>query len=427
MRALHVPLNKGSSASGVHDQALPDGEFLRNDRSMQLHRPRRPFLYTVVAYIAAKTADAIYASSVEDWWKALRARLPADWAQSVIGVDGFWYGAGLVLFVWGASEIFGWRRGAQPASAAKVPLPPRPQRPELLPAGEEPIWAPNSQAALIESLRRLRGDDPHPFTLHVAFASNAQRPLAERLRAIFEAAGWTLNFTNVPLDQYHHGYVHGIEVKGYNDYYTQAVADSLKASGMEDVRMTVAPHDIKSTSPKYVHTVRNVYITLGHKHAPILAAPTPTANPALLDALRVLIISRFSLVMERYLAIVFTMFQSCKDKDMARTCEDLLDQGLRHRFYNLRLDAERSGVDAEALASHLREVLKLYGEARFYIHRFQRLCGVHPMPEQIKLWLEADRECLVALRDLRARGLSKAVEKIDDGVMASTRSSDWLN
>lgn len=277
-------------------------------------------------------------------------------------------------------------------------------------------------------MRRVRGDDPNEFTMEISYASSAQRLLADRLVAIFEAAGWNTNFNNVPLEHYRpHILVQGIEVRGYNDYYTRAVADALQGAGLESVRTTVAPNQIKPTNPKYPEVVRHLYIALGHNNASIPAGANSAENPALLDALRVLILSRFGLVMDRYLGVVFTMLQACKSRDMALTCEDLLDQGIRHRFYNLRLEAERDGVDPEGLASHLGEVFKLYADARFYIQRFQRLCAVDPMQEQIKLWLEADRECLVALRDLRARGLSKAVEKIEDGVMASTRTSDWLN
>lgn len=123
-------------------------------------------------------------------------------------------------------------------------------------------WTIESQERLGMALKGLANECSY---VNVQMASQQYRPLAERIKAIFELAGWQAHLTQVPLETYiHHTSFFGIEVKGINSHLIETVAEKLRNAGLPDVKSTEQGHNLKAENPKLLSSQHRIEITIGH-------------------------------------------------------------------------------------------------------------------------------------------------------------------
>ena len=116
---------------------------------------------------------------------------------------------------------------------------------------------------LVEALREVRGADPEAYVAHILFLSNSQRGNAQRLRDVFELAGWQTNYTNVAQNilAIH---LEGIEVSGFNEHVVSEVAEVLGAHGFGPVTTKMKPLGLKPENPKWPLAQRRADLIIGY-------------------------------------------------------------------------------------------------------------------------------------------------------------------
>jgi len=101
-------------------------------------------------------------------------------------------------------------------------------------------------------------------TLKIMFADMKHRPLADKLIAIFQLAGWRTSLANVPLESYIPRYHGGIEVKGYNSHFVENIVGLLSNSGLPEIRFRVEELQVPQDNPKWPYAQHTIKITIGH-------------------------------------------------------------------------------------------------------------------------------------------------------------------
>lgn len=114
---------------------------------------------------------------------------------------------------------------------------------------------------LVEDLRTRNNGSAN---VHILFAAEPHRPLAFKLKGVFELAGWTVNIPNVALEKYLHKFFSGIEVTGFNEAHLQSVAGCLKEAGLPVTTIDVSVSEIKPENPKWPMVLGRINITVGH-------------------------------------------------------------------------------------------------------------------------------------------------------------------
>jgi hypothetical protein len=117
---------------------------------------------------------------------------------------------------------------------------------------------------LVAALKRIAND--HISYVEISFAAAQHRPLADKLKAVFDLAGWNVTFNSGPLDNdSRHEFHAGIMMAGYNGAHLQVVVDTLKAAGLAVSGSQVRKLEVPSDNPKFPHAQRKVYIVIGHE------------------------------------------------------------------------------------------------------------------------------------------------------------------
>jgi hypothetical protein len=122
---------------------------------------------------------------------------------------------------------------------------------------------PAGDHSLTQALRDVRGADPERYTAHIEFLSTAQRSKAERLRDVFELAGWSTNYGSTPYDRFSARYATGIEVTAVNGQLSANVAGILESSGFGPAKVLTEETQIRKDNPKWPFVQRTVRLVLG--------------------------------------------------------------------------------------------------------------------------------------------------------------------
>jgi hypothetical protein len=121
--------------------------------------------------------------------------------------------------------------------------------------------SPDAQRVLTERLRTYTNEHANAY---IQYASMQQRPLAARLIAIFQLAGWQTDRISVPLENSVPRYFEAVEVSGHNEHLVSAVAGFLLDAGVEHIRQNVEELKLDAGNPKFLRLVHRVRIIVGH-------------------------------------------------------------------------------------------------------------------------------------------------------------------
>ena len=101
---------------------------------------------------------------------------------------------------------------------------------------------------------------------HLTFVSG-RRPVAERIKAAFDLAGWGTSMVPTAYDEYPQGgfgqYFSGVEVAGHNRVLVEAVAGHLRDVGLTKVRTTI-DSSVSRSHPDWSRLQHRVQIIVGH-------------------------------------------------------------------------------------------------------------------------------------------------------------------
>lgn len=103
--------------------------------------------------------------------------------------------------------------------------------------------------------------------VHILF-TGSKRPVAEKLKATFDLAGWRTSIVPSAFDEHPQGgfghYYSGTEVKGLNRVFVDSLAGQLVNAGFKGVFTTIQKPQIKSDHPKWERVQHRVQIMIGH-------------------------------------------------------------------------------------------------------------------------------------------------------------------
>jgi hypothetical protein len=134
---------------------------------------------------------------------------------------------------------------------------------KLAPAPPRGTFTERDQTALTHNLRALRESLPGPCTVDIEFGNATERPLGKRLKALFDLAGWTVNYNDTAQEPWKGSYPGGTTVRGYNEFLVASVAEAMTTSGVLEVRTDMQPLTIPRDNPKYEASLGRVYVLLG--------------------------------------------------------------------------------------------------------------------------------------------------------------------
>lgn len=124
------------------------------------------------------------------------------------------------------------------------------------------LFDPSSEHHLVDALKTY---DLQHAGVEISYASAQQRKVADRLKDIFNLAGWNVNLNTTALDRYRDEYHEGLEVAAYNEVLLGRVVADLTNSGVTVTKSTRRETTVGPSHPtKWPYVQAKVYLVVGH-------------------------------------------------------------------------------------------------------------------------------------------------------------------
>jgi hypothetical protein len=118
---------------------------------------------------------------------------------------------------------------------------------------------------LIKELRKYRREFPHAH-MQIHFVS-PRRPVAETLKSCFQDAGWQTDISQQAYETFVlNEYPTGIEVRGINSHFVQAITQSLLNAGYSDAKPVIKPTTLEASAANWDQANQAVMLVVGYQN-----------------------------------------------------------------------------------------------------------------------------------------------------------------